>query len=270
MISLGRHLCSLLLGLATTFLLLGGLAVAVPADGLPARVAGALHTAVRSAAVADPEPAANPDRAGNTVATVFELRAVPRAVVSDEPVPTTPAAASTTAARASAGAHATAAPDTAAAPSTVERTTRPRAAASPTPKPAAAKATAAGGQAKGPAAAVIAATNAERAEVGCGPVRADSRLTAAAQAHAADMSARGYFSHTDRDGQDSADRIHDAGFSGSATGENIAYGQDSAAEVMAAWMDSTGHRGNILDCDYDRIGVGYDSRGDYWVQDFGG
>ena len=89
---------------------------------------------------------------------------------------------------------------------------------------------------------MIAATNAERAEAGCGPLRADSRLTAAAQGHAADMAANDYFSHTDQDGGDSADRIRAAGFAGSATGENIAYGQESAAEVVAAWMDSSGHR----------------------------
>jgi len=122
----------------------------------------------------------------------------------------------------------------------------------------------------GPVAAVIAATNAERAEAGCGPLRADSRLTSAAQRHASDMAANDYFSHTGQDGDGSADRMRDAGFSGSATGENIAYGQESATQVVTAWMDSASHRENILDCDYTRIGVCYDSRGDYWVQDFGG
>ena len=102
------------------------------------------------------------------------------------------------------------------------------------------------------------------------PVTLDSRLSAAAQGHAADMAANDYFSHTDQDGADSSDRMHDAGFGGSRTGENIAYGQETAAEVVATWMGSSGHRHNILNCAYDRIGVGYDARGDYWVQDFGG
>lgn len=260
MISLGRHFCSLLLGLATAALFLGGLAVALPVDGLPARVAGALNSAVRSAAIVEAEPRAVDQ---DTVATVARLRAVPRAVVAA--VPTTPAVASTSA-EPTAKIERIAETEPAAAPATSTRAARAAADASPAPKPKSKPKP----KTTSPAAAVIAATNTERAEAGCGPLRADSRLAAAAQEHAADMAANDYFSHTDQSGDHPTDRIHDAGFDGSATGENIAYGQDSAAEVMAAWMDSSGHRRNILDCDYDRIGVGYDSHGDYWVQNFGG
>lgn len=63
-------------------------------------------------------------------------------------------------------------------------------------------------------------------------------------------------------------RIRDAGYRRPG-GENIAFGQPDAAEVMADWMHSPGHRRNILDCRLRRIGVGHSATGDYWVQDFG-
>lgn len=261
MISIGRHLGSLLLGLATSALLLSGLAVAVPATAWSADLATALGTAVRSAAVVDGPQFTDQD---TVAAPISRLRTVPRAVVADEQVPTTPAAAETPVAPA-------------------ERTEAPRAAVARTPKAAstpeaagttkaasAPKTTPKPKPARGPVGAVVAATNAERKDAGCDPVTLDSRLAAAAQEHAADMAANDYFSHTDQDGADSSDRMHDAGFGGSRTGENIAYGQETAAEVVATWMGSSGHRHNILNCAYDRIGVGYDARGDYWVQDFGG
>jgi uncharacterized protein YkwD len=259
-ISIGRHLGSLLLGLATSTLLLSGLAVALPATGWSADLATALGTAVRSAAIVDGPQLADQD----TVATpISRLRTVPRAVVADEPVPTTPPAAETPAEQ-------TAAPRAAAAKTPKAGTTTTKAASAATATSASAGATAKPKPARGPVGAVVAATNAERKDAGCDPVTLDSRLSAAAQGHAADMAANDYFSHTDQDGGDSSDRMHDAGFDGSRTGENIAYGQETAAEVVATWMGSSGHRHNILNCAYDRIGVGYDARGDYWVQDFGG
>jgi uncharacterized protein YkwD len=67
-----------------------------------------------------------------------------------------------------------------------------------------------------------------------------------------------------------------SGFHGSAMGENIAAGYDAAQRVFAAWMRSDGHRKNILNCNYNKIGIGYDPgqvKPDYgngsWVQDFG-
>ena len=259
MISIGRHLGSLLLGLATSTLLLSGLAVALPATGWSADLATALGTAVRSAAIVDGPQLADQD----TVATpISRLRTVPRAVVADEPVRTTPPAAETPAEQ-------TAAPRAAAA-KTPKAGTTTKAASEAMATSASAGATAKPKPARGPVGAVVAATNAERKDAGCDPVTLDSRLSAAAQGHAADMAANDYFSHTDQDGADSSDRMHDAGFGGSRTGENIAYGQETGAEVVATWMSSSGHRHNILNCAYDRIGVGYDARGDYWVQDFGG
>lgn len=120
---------------------------------------------------------------------------------------------------------------------------------------------------------VISLVNAARADAGCGPVAADGALTAAAQAHSADMAAGDYFSHTSKDGRTFADRIRAAGYSGGALAENIAAGQSSAASVMAGWMDSPAHRATILNCSYRHIGVGVaqgGSYGTYWTQDFGG
>lgn len=255
MISIGRHLGSLLLGLATSALLLSGLAVALPGTGWSADLASSLGTAVRSAAIVDGPQLTDRD---TVAAPISRVRTVPRALVADETVPTTPAAAETPA-------EPTDAPPPAAAKTQKATGTTKAAGAAKTTS-----ATAKPKPARGPVGAVVAATNAERKDAGCDPVTLDSRLSAAAQAHAADMAANDYFSHTDQDGADSSDRMHDAGFGGSRTGENIAYGQESAAEVVATWMGSSGHRHNILNCAYDRIGVGYDARGDYWVQDFGG
>ena len=120
---------------------------------------------------------------------------------------------------------------------------------------------------------VISLVNAARADAGCGPVSANGALASAAQAHSADMAANDYFSHTSQDGRSFSDRIRAAGYSGGAMAENIAAGQSSASSVMAGWMDSPGHRANILNCTYRHIGVGVatgGSYGTYWTQDFGG
>ena len=114
--------------------------------------------------------------------------------------------------------------------------------------------------------AVISATNAARRAAGCKALVSDARLTAAAQQHAEDMESEGYFSHTADDGRTFDARIRDSGYR-SPGGENIARGQRSAAEVVGDWMDSAGHRRNILDCTFRTIGVGIS--GTYWVQDFG-
>jgi uncharacterized protein YkwD len=96
-------------------------------------------------------------------------------------------------------------------------------------------------------------------------------LAAAAQGHAEDMKAKGYFSHTGQDGRSPFDRMRDAGYDYRAAGENIARGQGGAREVMTAWMTSPGHRANILNCDYRELGVGHVDGGDgpWWVQNFG-
>lgn len=115
--------------------------------------------------------------------------------------------------------------------------------------------------------------NKERAKAGCTQtVRTDERLRHAARDHSADMAKQNYFSHTSKDGRSFVDRIADAGYPrNSAGGENIAYGYGTAAEVMKGWMNSEGHRNNILNCSFKAIGVGLAYRGNtpYWTQDFG-
>jgi uncharacterized protein YkwD len=119
-----------------------------------------------------------------------------------------------------------------------------------------------------PAAEVVALTNQQRARSGCGALRVDARITAAAQKHSADMAANDYFDHDSKDGRDFADRIRAEGYPSPAA-ENIAQGQRSAEEVVTSWMESPGHRENILDCALTTIGVGYSPDGNYWTQDFG-
>ena len=115
---------------------------------------------------------------------------------------------------------------------------------------------------------VLRLTNLQRAKVGCGPLHADSRLAAAAQEHSTDMATRQYFSHTTPEGKTPWDRARAAGYD-SPSGENIAMGYRTAADVMAAWMQSDGHRQNILNCASHALGVGFDPRGYYWTQLFG-
>ncbi|WP_173139341.1 CAP domain-containing protein [Kibdelosporangium persicum] len=102
----------------------------------------------------------------------------------------------------------------------------------------------------------------------CGSLTVDARLTSAAQKHSTDMASQRYFSHTSKDGRSFADRIRAEGYP-SPGGENIAQGQRSARQVMESWMRSEGHRENILRCGFRTIGVGLDTNGFYWVQNFG-
>jgi uncharacterized protein YkwD len=117
---------------------------------------------------------------------------------------------------------------------------------------------------------VLALTNAERAANGCGPLAWDDALAQVARLHSADMAARDYFDHTNPEGLSPFDRAAAAGTSANA--ENIAAGQGSAADVMASWMSSPGHRANILNCGLTRLGVGVGHGGSYgitWTQLFG-
>lgn len=118
--------------------------------------------------------------------------------------------------------------------------------------------------------AVIDATNAERHANGCSDLSNDDQLTAAGMDHSKDMADNDYFSHTSQDGRSPTDRAAEHGFN-RGVAENIAYGQPNAEAVVDAWMNSDGHRENILNCDYSVIGVGAvanDSGTVYWVQKF--
>jgi uncharacterized protein YkwD len=122
----------------------------------------------------------------------------------------------------------------------------------------------------GPAGQVLALTNVQRRAAGCPPLTLSPQLTKAAQRHSQDMAARGYFSHSTPEGTTWEQREIAAGYPADKTGgENIAYGQETAAVVVRTWMNSPPHRENILSCQFTTIGVGYYPRGHYWTQDFG-
>jgi uncharacterized protein YkwD len=119
---------------------------------------------------------------------------------------------------------------------------------------------------------VVDLVNVERAKAGCGAVDSDDRLQAAARGHSADMAARNYFSHTTPEGVEFATRITAAGYAWRGAGENIAKGYRTPEAVMAGWMNSAGHKANILNCGFRDLGVGVaaDSGGTLlWTQDFG-
>jgi stress response protein SCP2 len=119
---------------------------------------------------------------------------------------------------------------------------------------------------------VVAGTNAERAAAGLAPLTVEARLTAAALAHGTDMAARDFFAHESPEGRSVADRVTAAGYAYRIVAENIAAGQRDAAEVVTGWMNSPGHRANILNPELRQIGVGRaagGTYGTYWVQVFG-
>ncbi|MFA1549125.1 CAP domain-containing protein [Actinomadura chokoriensis] len=119
-------------------------------------------------------------------------------------------------------------------------------------------------------AAVVSLTNTERVKAGCSPLRTDQRLVVAARKHSADMAANNYFDHTSRNGDSPWKRMEDAGYT-SPGAENIAKGYPTASAVVKGWMNSPGHRANILNCGLRAIGVGRASGagGPLWTQDFG-
>lgn len=122
----------------------------------------------------------------------------------------------------------------------------------------------------GAEAAVLTLVNAERAAAGCGPLRDEPRLATAGRKHSADMKERGYFSHNTPEGVTPWDRAKAEGYDQPAA-ENIARGQPTPEAVVAAWMNSDGHRRNILDCRYQAMGTGMvtGSGGPWWTQMFG-
>ena len=117
--------------------------------------------------------------------------------------------------------------------------------------------------------------NAERAARGLAPLAIDDRLTAAAQGHSRDMAQNGFFSHTGSNGSRFDERIADEGYSGGPLAENIAAGYSSPEAAVTGWMNSDGHRANILNPSLRHIGVGHVHQpgspyGHYWSQSFGG
>jgi uncharacterized protein YkwD len=101
-----------------------------------------------------------------------------------------------------------------------------------------------------------------------GPLTMQANLTCAARMHSKDMYDRDFFDHTNPDGDGPGERIDDSGYDAWGWGENIAWGQNSPAAVMQAWMDSDGHCSNIMNGSFTEVGVGWYT-GDQWTQVFG-
>ncbi|PTH85499.1 hypothetical protein C9J60_24905 [Streptomyces sp. A244] len=127
------------------------------------------------------------------------------------------------------------------------------------------------GSGGGPEAQVLVLVNEERAAAGCSPVTANDRLTRAADDYSDVMASSGVMSHTGPDGSTMTTRVEAAGYRWSTLGENIARGQADAAAVMKSWMNSPGHRANILNCSFKELGVGVHlgDGGPWWTQNFG-
>ncbi|WP_155372591.1 sigma-70 family RNA polymerase sigma factor [Catellatospora vulcania] len=129
-------------------------------------------------------------------------------------------------------------------------------------------------KAAGPAtleAQLLVLVNQARKSAGCGALRAEPKLDKAARLHSADMVKRNYFSHTTPDGVTPWDRAKAAGYT-QPSAENIAAGNATAKATMNQWMNSPGHKANILNCSYKAMGAGRATGGTYryyWTQMFG-
>ena len=124
------------------------------------------------------------------------------------------------------------------------------------------------------AADVVALTNAHRTTAGCPALEVSPLLTQAAQRHSEDMARNSFMSHTGSDGSTLRSRVDDTGYLWMRLAENIAAGYPTPASVVSAWMNSEGHRNNILNCSLTEIGVAHTYRADdplykhYWTQKF--
>ena len=132
------------------------------------------------------------------------------------------------------------------------------------------------------AGAVLCLLNAERAAHGLPALARDERLERSAQIHAEDMGRRRFYAHENPSGLSPHQRMREAGYDGSTTGENIHWGvgkNATPARIMRDWMNSPGHRENILRRSFTRVGVGVGSAPPrfgaghvvgVYVQNFGG
>ena len=123
-------------------------------------------------------------------------------------------------------------------------------------------------QTKGVEQEVLDLVNQERAKAGLKPLQMDWELQRVARTKSKDMSAKNYFSHQSPTYGSPFDMMKQFGISYRTAGENIAMGQRTPQEVMNAWMNSSGHRANILKAEFTHLGVGYEANGNYWTQMF--
>lgn len=118
---------------------------------------------------------------------------------------------------------------------------------------------------------ILELTNIERAKWGRAPLVWNDALADTARKHSQDMAERGFFSHTNPDGQSPFDRIKAAGIDYKIAAENIAAGQATPEAAMQSWINSEGHRENIMRADLKELGVGIARGGKYgiyWTQNF--
>lgn len=115
---------------------------------------------------------------------------------------------------------------------------------------------------------VVRLVNVERAKYGLSPLTANWELSRVARYKSQDMVDNRYFSHNSPTYGSPSQMIRAFGLSFRTSGENIAYGYATPAAVVNGWMNSSGHRANILSSSYKQIGVGYVAQGNYWTQMF--
>ncbi|MEG4007177.1 CAP domain-containing protein [Microcoleus sp. Pol11C1] len=124
---------------------------------------------------------------------------------------------------------------------------------------------------------VLELTNLERSKLGLSPLTLNTQLLNAAENHSQNMALQDFFSHTGKDGSSLGSRISATGYQFSAAAENIAAGYSTPEQVVSSWMNSSGHRANILNPNLKEIGIGYyflaDDTGTenwnhYWTQVF--
>ncbi len=115
---------------------------------------------------------------------------------------------------------------------------------------------------------VLELVNAERAKQGLKALQMDESLRNVARLKSQDMSKNKYFSHTSPTYGSPFDMLKKFGVSYKSAGENIAQGYKTPEAVVTGWMNSSGHRANILNAKFTHLGVGYEASGNYWTQTF--
>ncbi|MBX0359347.1 hypothetical protein K2225_16740 [Halobacillus sp. Nhm2S1] len=115
---------------------------------------------------------------------------------------------------------------------------------------------------------VVELTNQEREKQGLAPLKLDTELSAVAKDKSLDMQQNNYFSHNSPNYGSPFDMMKSYGIDYRTAGENIAMGQTTPEEVVQGWMNSQGHRENIMNPNFTHIGVGHAEDGNYWTQMF--
>jgi uncharacterized protein YkwD len=110
---------------------------------------------------------------------------------------------------------------------------------------------------------VVRLVNRQRTRLGCRALRWNEPLARVAERHSRDMARRRYFSHQDKEGRSPFDRLERSGIRFQAAAENIAMGQETADAVFRDWMNSRGHRENMVNCRYTDVGIGLVN--DHWT-----